>query len=298
MFKYSFLILLFIVTACNTTNKVDHVNENYHSLLWRIEKPGITKTPSWIFGTIHLIPKDQYFFTPKMQAAFNASAELVLELDMNELQDMSKMLEIMQLAMMPSDTSLSDLVSPEDYERIKSKFASSGMGIELFLDKIKPLFIAGVAGLGDDSGSLQDGKMVSYEMELTTMANEQSKKVSGLESVNEQFSAIDKIPLNIQAEMLVKSLDDAGPDYDKMVNAYTKQDLNALNKFIIDDSELGTNNFMDPLLKDRNERWIDRIAKMSSRQSTFFAVGAGHLPGKDGVIQLLRKQGYTVTPVK
>jgi uncharacterized protein YbaP (TraB family) len=77
---------------------------------------------------------------------------------------------------------------------------------------------------------------------------------------------------------------------------YVNQDINALNKMINGDADLS--NYTQILLVNRNKNWIPIMGKMANKKTTFFAVGAGHLPGKEGVIRLLRAEGYTVTAIK
>jgi len=289
------LFLLLLLVACNTSKKDVSITSspNYNqSLLWKIEAPGANR-PSYLFGTIHLIPQDKFLFTSAMERAFSQSDEVMFEVDINDMKDMSKMMEMMQLAMMPGDTTLKDLLTVSEYEMVQKKLGD-GMSL-MMLERIKPLFLS---ALGMENMSEVKDNMKSYEFELATKADSSGKKVLGLETIEEQMSAIDKIPLTVQAKMLVESMQSKGNDeYNDLLKAYLAQDLDALNGLMGDqmDPALG---YMDPLLKNRNYNWISRIQKQISAHPTFIAVGAGHLPGKDGVINLLRQNGIRVTPIR
>ena len=131
------------------------------------------------------------------------------------------------------------------------------------------------------------------------MAKEQGKEIIGVETLEEQLAVFDKIPYKKQAELLVQGITDidkSKKEFAQMIAAYKKQDLDGFEK-IFKESEQGLDEFADVLLLQRNKSWIPVIEREAKEKPTFFAVGAGHLGGKQGVIQLLRQQGYTVKPV-
>ncbi len=113
------------------------------------------------------------------------------------------------------------------------------------------------------------------------------------------MSIFDSIPYKEQAEMLVESIKNGGEaegdDLDVLVELYKKQDINGLDDMLNGDPEISKYNQV--LLVNRNKNWIPRIGKFANEKPTFFAVGAGHLPGKEGVIRLLREAGYTVRAI-
>lgn len=296
--KYSFLFFLsFLLNAASsqgqTLHKIKVGVEETKSLLWKIEGNGLTK-PSYLFGTIHLIPRSKFLFNSSMNSAFSQVDNVAFEIDMNIMNDYSQMFEILNKVRMPEGTTIKDLLSPEDYKLFQEKFSDQGLPT-VFLEGIKPMFLS---TMGGDMGG-PNGDMVSYEVELSEKAKEQNKKISGLETINEQLAIIDSIPLKDQAAMLVESLKstDAESGYDEMVDKYLEQDIEGLNESINESPEAKDIQMMNSLLKDRNIKWISIMKTMMETSPTFFAVGAGHLGGKEGVIQLLRKEGYTLSPV-
>jgi uncharacterized protein len=118
-----------------------------------------------------------------------------------------------------------------------------------------------------------------------------------------QLSIFDSIPYEVQAKQLVAFIADenteekAGKDYDEMANAYRNQELGKLEA-LINKEEFGVGNFTDLLLYNRNKNWVSTMERIFSSSSVVIAVGAGHLPGQKGVINLLRQAGYTVEPIE
>ena len=268
--------------------------EQQKSLLWKIEGKDL-KAPSYLFGTIHLIPRSKFLFNNSMNQALSNSENVVFEIDMNVMNDFTQMFGILSKIRMPDGVTIKDLLSPEDYKLFTDKFAEQGLPTA-FLEGIKPMFLS---AMGGDAGMGGDGDMVSYEVELSEKAKEQGKKIGGLETIDEQLAVIDSISLKDQAAMLVESLKstDASSGYDEMVKRYLEQDVEGLNTYINDSPEAKDKDMMNSLLSTRNKKWIPAMEKTMVENPTFFAVGAGHLGGKEGVINLLREAGYKVSAV-
>ncbi len=144
-----------------------------------------------------------------------------------------------------------------------------------------------------------EGQMASYEMSFVQMAQEAEKNLTGLETVAEQIAAMGNISYEAQADYLTEQLDDLESNrklFRTMVDLYKQQKITDLETYIVESS--GGDAFAEHLLKDRNEKWVDRIHEKAKEGTIFFAVGAGHLAGENGVINLLRKAGFTVTAVE
>ena len=290
----SLVFITFSVNSQTLLKKKIAVESDQKSLLWKIEGKDLKK-PSYLFGTIHLIPRSKFLFDNSMNKALSNSEHVVFEIDMNVLNDFTQMFEILSKVRMPDGVTIKDLLNAEDYALFQKKFSDQGLPT-MFLESIKPMFLS---AMGGDMNTGTDGDMVSYEVEISEKAKEQGKTIGGLETIDEQLAVIDSIPLKDQAQMLVESLKstDASNGYDEMVEKYLQQDVEFLNKFINESKEAKDVEMMNSLLRDRNQKWIPAMTKMMQEKSTFFAVGAGHLGGKDGVIRLLRTEGYTVSPV-
>ena len=268
-----------------------------NSLLWEISGKGLEQ-PSYLFGTIHLIGKEDFILTDITKASFTKTKRVTFEIDMEDMTDISVLMPLMMKAFMSDGSTLRTLLSEEDYVLVKKHFEEIGLPM-MMMERIKPMFLSAMAE--GDMNALQgeDGGSVSYEMELMKMAQAQEKEIEGLETMDFQMSIFDSIPYQTQAQMLVESIKGAtaqNNEMNKMVELYKNQDLDGLQKMMESSEEVAQ--FNDILLVQRNKNWIPVIAKQMAEQPTFFAVGAGHLGGEMGVIALLRAEGYTVKPLR
>jgi len=305
-----FSLLLIFSVACTPKTNSKLVTEQVSpvptekSLLWKIEGKELTK-PSYLYGTIHMIDKDDFFLTDSTLAVFDRSQKVVFEINMEEMSDMSAMFSMVGKIMMNDGTTLKDLLSAADYKLVSDHF--SGMGLPMMmLDRIKPMFLSAMSGGDFDfsapmpEGGMGSSDIKSYEMEFMEMAKSKNKGMAGLETIEYQMSVFDSIPYTDQANMLVASIqsgEEGGEDeLTKMTEIYKQQDIAGMQSMFKEDVD-GIGKYEDIFLKNRNQNWIPIIAKMATEGTTFFAVGAGHLGGENGVITLLRKAGYEVSAV-
>lgn len=145
--------------------------------------------------------------------------------------------------------------------------------------------------------------MIVMEKLVMDEAKQNDKEIKGLETFDYQLGIFDKIPYKLQAQQLVKMVDDAdsgktddGNEIKVLTDAYRKQEINKMDELTKDDPSIG--GFTDILLYDRNANWAKKLTELMPNNSLVVAVGAGHLPGKRGVLNLLKEAGYTVEPVK
>ncbi|MFA6234352.1 MAG: TraB/GumN family protein [Bacteroidota bacterium] len=266
------------------------VSAGAQSLLWKIEGKPLT-APSYLYGTIHAICPGDMEITGAMVDAIGNTAQVALELD---LDDPRLVVEMGHYSFMPNDSTLKDLFSAEDYAFLDGWIHDS-LGISLApMSNIRPLFLFG----------LLIGKTLlctpkSYEEVFMAMAKEQGKEVIGIESPEEQLAAFGTIPLKEQASMvmeMVRNMDSTRMAFHTMAELYRKQDLDGLYQFMLD-SGIEYGRYDAALLTKRNHAWIPRIIEIAREKPTYFAVGAGHFAGENGILALLRKQGLRITPV-
>lgn len=258
------------------------------SLLWKVEGENIQT--SYLYGTIHLIPQDVFEVKTRVKEAFNSSEQIVLELDMD---DPSMQMKVMQNASMKEGTTLDQLFSEEEYTAVSNAVKEQmGIGLEM-LNTMKPFVISSML-----IGTLIEGTPASYEMTFVQMAKEKELDILGLETVEEQMAIFDRIPYEEQAKdvlEMVQNQDEVRQEYSEMVEAYTQEDVEGL--FDIIEEYADTEAEMEEMIVKRNQRWIPLIGEFAKEKSSFFGVGAGHLGGEQGVINLLKEAGYNVTPV-
>ena len=260
-----------------------------NSLLWKIENENIA--PSYVYGTFHILPQKDFEIKPSVSKAFEESKKIVLELDMD---DPSLQMEMMQHARMKNDQTLDELMSEEEYSMINRILSSTtGVGIEAY-NSMKPFVLSSML-----IPTLIEGRPASFEATFTQMASSAGKETLGLESPKEQMEVFDQISYQSQVNDLldiIKKRDEMKSMFSKMVETYKSEEIDSMYNMIVeymDDQEE-----VNYLLHERNKRWIGRIGDLAKDETTFFGVGAGHLGGDDGLLSLLRREGYTVTPVK
>jgi uncharacterized protein YbaP (TraB family) len=276
------LVLSLSFAYAQTTAKT---NEN--SLLWKIEGKGI-KT-SYLFGTIHLAPAQDVKLSEAAAKALASCQQLALELN---FKDPNLQQEMMQYALMKDGNSLDKLLSAEDYQLLDSVLEkTTGVKLELvktmqpvlLTSMIMPIFVEQPLG--------------SYEMLLMEKAPK-DMEIMGLETVARQMKALGNMDYTLQAKSMVdivKKPEIAREQFSTMYKLYQKQAIDELYQFMQNHADLLGS--IDALINQRNKEWVAPIGKAAKSKSTFFAVGAGHLGGKNGVVQLLRAKGYKVTPI-
>lgn len=259
-----------------------------NALLWKVGGNGLET--SYIYGTMHVLCDAT--LTQQVEEALDSTQLVVLELDMDSP---TLQAEMMKRMMFPKGETISKHLTEEEYKILDTFLKEhAAMGLAL-LDSMAPIMIESIL-----IPSMMDCPMQSIEGNLMAHAKREQEEVLGLETVDDQFDAFDAIPIKEQARSLLKKakvgIEKDKAMFKKMQDAYMKQDLSALMLMMTSDG----GDFMENsevLLDNRNKKWIPRIIEISKKQSAFYGVGAAHLAGESGVIQLLRKEGYTVTPV-
>ncbi len=206
--------------------------------------------------------------------------------------------------MAPADSTLTKVLPADEFPALNEEFKKWApmQGMELsMLDPMKPMVVTTMVTVGIVSGQIPDynpNEQLDTWFQATGAAN--GKKIVPLETAEQQAALLfDFTPISLQAEALVEMLKDPQKSVDsakKLTEAYMKQDLPAMLELSEKDDEHPE--FMEALLDKRNADWLTKLPDIFNDGSTFVAVGALHLAGDKGVIEGLRKLGYTVTPMK
>lgn len=306
-----FFILTIIASSCKSTKPaVDadskttaEVNQKIpyekleSSLLWKISGNGLSSA-SYLYGTIHIIPKDDYFLPKGTLEAVGNSKTMVFEIDMKEMNNLAKQMGLLTKAFMKDGITLKDLYTDEEYAIVKDHFDKMGIPL-FFMERMKPMLLTIFASGDIDPNSLKSGEIKSYEMELFDLSESSNMTTGGLETMEYQMSIFDSIPYDEQADMLLETIEmgeEAEGSLDQMVEIYKAQDIEAMQT-MFEEEEGGIDGHEDLLLINRNKNWIPIMGEYMKEGITFFAVGAGHLGGPQGVIHLLKEEGYTLEAV-
>lgn len=288
----SLLAVLAITAFCQQRNTAP---AEYNALLWRVTGKNLFK-PSYLFGTMHMICADDIVLSDSLSKAIEQADDVYLELDMDNMMEMMGALSKMK---MRNDTTLADLLSAADYKSVKEYFTANTKLIPFaMLETFKPLMAASI--IMEQQASLCKN-FTSMEQLIMTKAQKSGVDIKGLETMAFQLAIFDSIPYRQQAKQLLQMVKNgSNNDTTEMVaitNAYRRQELGALENLIKKD-DMGIANFTELLLYHRNSNWAKKLQMLMGEKSLVVAVGAGHLPGERGVINLLRKAGYQVVPVK
>ncbi|HZH01787.1 MAG TPA: TraB/GumN family protein [Flavisolibacter sp.] len=284
----AFLCLLFTsVLVAQKTNK-----EN--SLLWEVTGNGLKK-PSYLFGTYHFLSNGFVDTIPAIKTAYTASDAVAGELVID-----SSIQQAMMEASLLGSTTLQKILPDTLYAKT-AKWFKEEAGLDLInLDTFNPFTVMTVAFAITHQKYFPNKRgEVQLDTYFQELAKKDGKKIVGLETIQMQINAIFKqLTLARQVEILnetFKKKDGLKSAIAVMNDAYTRNDLNALHKLMY----AGTykREEMKPLLDDRNHYWMQQLPELMKDQSLFVAVGALHLVGETGLVQQLRKKGYTVTPI-
>ncbi len=258
------------------------------SLLWEISGNGL-KSSSYLYGTFHLLCENDLKLDSLVYKKLNTCSNLYLELDFD---DPNMITEMQQAMMKGNGESVKKYVTEEEFKQMNDAMQKmSGYPLEPFVG-MKPMLTAsflypGVLGCAPSSP----------EGVLVTHATTNKMGIHGLETVARQMSIFDKIPFEEQTKMLKEYLltpNSFKTQTEQMLGLYRTKDVPGMYAMMEEDGEMS--NYLDIMLFERNTEWIEKIKANSAKSACFYAVGAGHLGGEYGVISLLRKAGFTVSP--
>ncbi len=261
-----------------------------NALLWNVSKGD---QEAYLYGTIHISCNAE--LSPDVEKALKESDELILEIDMS---DPSLQMRMMQKMVLPDGKNASDFLTDKELESLEEYVNENVKMIPDFamVSNMKPIFLSSLITQSLLSCQNQTG----YDQLLLQKAQQQNMPISGLETIDEQISALDGIPHQEVYDEIIASIEEDQQEdikmLDKMMQYYNNANLKALKK-LFDESDSFLNDFTDIALDKRNKNWIPVIKEKMKDQKVFIAFGAAHLIGDNGVVELLKDEGYKVTPM-
>ncbi|MBD5370118.1 MAG: TraB/GumN family protein [Bacteroides sp.] len=271
-------------------------------VFYRVERPDLP-APSYLFGTHHLAPAAFLSQFKDLPEAMEKTMAVVGEIDM--LQDQMAIAMKMQPYMAaPSDSTLSSLYTTEEFAVLNEKFKRyspiPGLDLSAF-NTMRPMVVTNMVSVGQIQESIPDyNPAEQLDLLFQQKYREADKKNIPLETPEQQGELLFTfIPVKVQAETLKELLlDDSGKlqrQIKKLNDAYFSQDLKELER--ITHEEEDDSGFMEALTTVRNHDWMTRLPGIMTEQPAMIVVGALHLAGEEGLVNLLRQEGYTVTPL-
>jgi uncharacterized protein YbaP (TraB family) len=281
---------------------------NGAGLLWRVEKPGATAddTPSFLFGTMHLTDKRVIDLPPSAEAAFSAAGTVVIETTDILDQQKSAMALVKQpeLMMFTDDRSLDSLLKDEDKAVVEA--ALEDRGITLYaVRKMKPWMLAAMVSLPACEQARKAAGASFLDLNLAERAKADGKQLAGLETVADQLGAMASLPMDLHVQSLVETIrlgDQLDDIFETMIVLYEHGETGMvwpLFRASATEEKSGAAyaEFEEVMVTKRNHHMADAAAPIIDNGSAFIAVGALHLPGQEGLVELLRAKGYTVSRV-
>ena len=266
-------------------------------ILWKVSGNGLQE-PSYILGTHHAASKDICDNISGFNDAYASIEQVYGEVDTKEMNSAATQIKMMPHMKMPKGQTLSSLYTEEQLKKIDDYITPLlGMGVNAF-DKIKPAVLSASIQLTiimKIYPEFDPAKGIDSQMQ--TMARKDKKSALGLETVDFQVDLLYNSPLEEQAAELLEMVEE-GQEAEKMIidltNRYLKQDLPGLWELMQKDSEPEE---LEKLVYSRNRNWTAQMKEIMPQTPTMFVVGAGHLPGEQGLIKLLEQEGYKLEPV-
>lgn len=293
--KHSTIIRHFILIAAITLLGYSQADAQ---ILWKISGNGIKD--SYVLGTHHVAPTTILDGIAGFNDAFASCQQLYGEIDM-ESATQEMMINAQKYMMAPADSTMSKVFSTEDMKLVDAATQKYMRLPAAQFDMLKP------AALSTQIAVMQAAKVFTdfdptkqIDATLQQRAKERKMAVKGFESFEFQMQMLFNTPISYQAAELLKMVKDETQymEYTRLLaDIYSQQDLDAMFE-LMNNPELGITEYeLDTMIYDRNAAWLEQLKEILPTAPTFIVVGAGHLPGDKGLLSLLRKAGYTVTPV-
>ncbi len=264
------------------------------SLLWKITGNGL-KQPSYLYGTVHFIPLTHFFVTNAVAEAFKSSKILATE-NAAFMRYIPRQVwrEKNQQQFLPGEQTVADYLSEADFAELQT-YMRKGLRIKnpayrAYL-RLKPNYLAG-ALLGRLHPQATGYELVFLKQARLRNTRGQYMLYEGLEEPKQTFAALDSLQHLYRMEELMQGIRDGFADYHNLLQLYRAQDIEAMYEASVKDGRLH-----QILVVDRNQAWMRKLRKLIHSQPTFVAVGAAHLGGPTGLIELLTESGYTLQPV-
>ncbi len=263
------------------------------SFLWRIQSKANTV---YVLGSLHYSKKEIYPLHENIEKAFGESEVLVVEADVNDV----KKLDIQKLAeraLYPGTDTLEKHVSPEAYERLVKETEGLGIPTELLV-KQKPWFLAMTLAALE---SLKSGFDPNLGIDKYFLSKaEGRKKILELESLDYQLDLLSSFSDKDQELLLLYTLKDLrilDQELEQLTRAWTSGDTRSMESIVTrsvsEDKRLSP--IFEKIIYDRNTKMASRIEDFLRTGATYFViVGAGHLVGDRGIVEILKRKGYLV----
>ena len=284
-------------------------------VLYKISGNGLKK-PSYVIGTCHVVKASFLDTIPGANRVISDVEQVYGELDMRHMSNQDTLLSIAKMMMLPPDSVATKIMTEQEFDEL-CRVVNENYNIDLknpqyaVLLQFYPVVLMTTIGQVSEMMKLQkamaEGTVTEspepiIDLFIQQKAIGQNKPVFGLENYSfqvEMLTTLLDMPLHEQYVKMIESFGNKAEGekiVNSLVDAYKTFNLASVNDVLQSENDFG--NIESKVFDSRNENWAQKMPSIMSEKSTLFAVGAGHLIGDKGLIQLLKKQGYKVKAVK
>lgn len=279
---------------------------NGEGLLWRIQKDGVE--PSFLFGTMHLTDPRVLTLPPAAKTAYDGASTVVIETTdvLDPAKASASVLAHPELMMFTDQTTLSGLLSDEDRAIVEAALKERGVPFAS-VQKMKPWMLIAMVALPQCETARKNAGAEILDVKLARDAQASEKQVLGLETMADQLGAMASLPIDFHIQGLVDTIrlgDDGLEDvFETMIVLYEQGETGMvwpMFRAVMPEQSMdgeGYAEFEEALVNARNITMADHAGPILAEGDAFIAVGALHLPGEKGLVEILRQRGYTVTAV-
>jgi uncharacterized protein YbaP (TraB family) len=287
-----FIFLVASLTYINVAEARETLADTKRHFLWSVESENNT---IYLLGSIHFMKKDSYPLPEAVESIYDCCSTVVFETDLDGMKDPHSQMNIMKKGLYPSGHTLSRNISSRTYELLRQKMTDMGLPVSQF-EPFKPWMVsltiasAEILRLGFEPD-------LGIDPYFFNKARRDKKTMLFLESNEFQINLLAGLSKRQQEEFLrqtLKDLEVLEENFNVMIDAWEDGNADKLASFFMTSFDEYPDLYRR-ILTDRNTRWVSRISNMMREGNDILViVGAAHLAGKDSVIELLRKRGYTV----
>lgn len=289
--KKSILLLLALALVSATASG---------QLLWKVTGNGGAK-PSYILGTHHFAPISTLDSIPGFRDAFESVDEIYGELDDSEMAKPESSLLTLALMAAPADSTLTKVLTKAQLDSLSTYMTElAGRPIDAAAyDSMNPAAIGMVIMSLTLDKAMPGRSGGSIDSHVQTLARQAGKTIHGLETMTEQLTSLFGDPISVQVRDLMATVaqGDPIPMSRQLYSLYRAGDLGRIHRLMNDPKFSTSTDGNKKLVDDRNHAWADFLIGILPTTAIMIVVGAAHLPGEEGLINLLRKTGFTVSPV-
>lgn len=286
-------LLVVVAGAANAASRVPYGQ----GLLWKIEHPGVA--PNYVFGTMHVNDPRVRNLPGPVRAAFNRAERTVYEIVITT--DVRK--QSREFRLLPENRALDEILGPQLFDELAVMAENAGMSRDT-LRRLKPW--AAATALAFRQAEIMRSYMGELPLDQWMQSNAESRNIPilELETLQEQLGILDDMAEADQVAMLRDGLANArrsGDNIEYMTQRYVARDLAAIYTRFQEDTDASSGEyarvFATKFIDDRNRNMVERMQGLLRQGGTFIAVGALHLPGDQGILRLLQRQGYSIVRV-